>query len=385
MRPAGGPARAAGFLAAALLLPACGGGGGGATTAPSLGVSPAEARVGTEIVIQGPGFGAAQGASTVSVGGAPATVTSWSDTEVRALVPAAALSGVVQLVVSGVPVNPGTIVILWPQFNPVNVPVTAAASDQELQEIVTDGTGGCIVVWRDLRNGNFDVYAQRMSTAGTALWTAGGVAVCTEASAQDYPQVAPDGAGGAYVVWQDVRAGVLDIYAQRVNASGVAQWTGDGIPVCTAADTQDFVQMIPTGAGGSILAWEDRRFGASNADIFAQRLDGSGAAQWTADGLAVCLAAGNQTHVQLVPDGSGGAVLAWEDLRNFGYDVFIQRLDAAGAALWTVDGVAVSTASGNQQDTRIVPDGSGGAVVTWRDARAGVDLYGQKVTGSGQQ
>jgi hypothetical protein len=537
------------FVLAALLLPACGG-GGGSFTPPALALDLAVARVGQEIRIVGPGFGAVQGLSTAMVGGAAAAVTSWTQYEVRVLVPAGALSGVVQLMVGGIPINPGSITILWPQFNPQNVAVSTATSDQELPEAVTDGAGGSIVVWRDLRNGNFDVFAQRMSTAGAPLWTVNGVAVCTQLGDQDYPQIVSDGAGGAIIVWQDSRSGTADIYAQRLNALGAPQWTADGIGVCTVAgvqelprigsdgaggaiiawrdlrsglnidlmaqrlnsagtalwtaggvvvstagggpatprivasaggggilvwddirtgdfnifaqrlegvagaaqwtangaticsavstqtracvapdgaggavmawsdyrngnsdifaqrvdsagapqwtadgvvvcsavNNQDFSQLVPDGAGGAFLVWEDARNGVSNKDIFAQRINGSGVSQWTPDGIAVCLAAANQSLAQIISDGAGGVVIAWEDLRNGLYDVFAQRLNGAGAIQWALDGAALCTVAGSpQQDVRIVPDGTGGAVAAWRDARSGVDVFAQKLIGSGQQ
>ena len=43
-----------------------------------------------------------------------------------------------------------------------------------------------------------------------------------------------DGAGGAVITWTDVRPGGVGIYAQRVDASGTVQWTVNGAPICTA-------------------------------------------------------------------------------------------------------------------------------------------------------
>ena len=40
----------------------------------------------------------------------------------------------------------------------------------------------------------------------------------------------PDGSGGMFAVWEDYRGGTGRIYAQRLNAAGVPQWTANGIP-----------------------------------------------------------------------------------------------------------------------------------------------------------
>lgn len=81
-------------------------------------------------------------------------------------------------------------------------------------------TGGMILVWIDARNGSdkegaYDIYAQRVSSAGAPQWTANGVPVCTAANDQNYPVLVSDGAGGAIITWQDLRNGGSDIYAQR--------------------------------------------------------------------------------------------------------------------------------------------------------------------------
>src|SRR5260370_31346515 len=64
---------------------------------PTLGqVSP----VGSPVTINGTGFGATQGSSTVTFGGVTATTTSWSDTRVVARVPASLAVGFTNVVVT---------------------------------------------------------------------------------------------------------------------------------------------------------------------------------------------------------------------------------------------------------------------------------------------
>lgn len=57
---------------------------------------------------------------------------------------------------------------------------------------------------------------------------------------------------------------------------------------------------------------------------------------------AVCNAVGTQTLHQVVPDGMGGAVVAWQDLRNgVDYDIYAQRMDAYGNMLWASNGILI--------------------------------------------
>src|SRR5262249_47416394 len=86
----------------------------------------------------------------------------------------------------------------------------------------------------------------------------------------------------------------------------------------------------------------------------------------------------------LVPDGAGGAVIAWADNRGIYTDIYAQRIDGAGLTKWADDGMPVSLAPFTQYSPAIlVGDGNGGAIVTWVDGRSGPnnDIYAQRVEG----
>jgi hypothetical protein len=273
----------------------------------------------------------------------------------------------------------------WPN-NPIsNVPVCTAAGDQWNPVTVSDGAGGVVIAWYDWRSGTADVYAQRLNQYGVAQWTAGGVQLCGATGDQTDVRIVGDGSGGAIVSWVDSRV-FYDLYAQRVSAVGVPLWTANGVIVCDGANRQEEPAMVADGAGGAILAWQDGRGGhASNYDIYAQRLNGSGAAQWTANGVLVASGATSQLHPAAVGDGAGGVVVAWTDNRSAtGYDVYAQRLDATGVAQWAANGVALCAAAGDQGSIVLAQDGTNGAIAAWVDPRGGNrDLYAQRVNGPG--
>ncbi len=348
-------------------------------------VNPAEVKAGDQIRITGAGFGSTQGTSSVSIGGTPAlSIISWSDTVITTTVPAGAANGSVLITEAGVNSSPGYIVVLWTKEDPENVAVSAAAGDQRYPQPVSDGSGGAIITWMDFRDGNFDIYAQRVNGAGVVQWTADGVAISTTAGEQSFPQLISDGSGGAVITWQDTRSGTFDIYAQRVNGAGAVQWTADGVAISTAPDDQNNPQLIPDGSGGTIITWWDHRNGTW--DIYAQRVNGSGVVQWTADGVAISTAAGDQENPQLISDNSGGAIITWQDYRNItNADVYAQRVNSAGAVQWTADGVAISTAINDQYVAQLISDNSGGAIIAWHDYRNGsdADIYVQRVNSAG--
>jgi hypothetical protein len=258
-----------------------------------------------------------------------------------------------------------------------------ATAGQENSRIVSDEEGGAIATWQGYNSSasNFDIYAQRVNASGAVQWTAAGVALCTAAGDQEHPAIASDGAGGAIVAWDDNR-GNRNIYAQRVNASGAVQWTGNGVVLCAETGQQEYPAIAADGAGGAIVAWMDGRV-VGTWDIYAQRVDGSGTVQWIANGEALCTAAGNQGSAAIVSDGAGGAIVAWDDARSddpVNYDIYAQYVNASGTVQWMANGVALCTAVGDQELPAIVSDGAGGAFVTWEDARSGnFDIYAQRV------
>ncbi len=277
---------------------------------------------------------------------------------------------------------PVTTHAAWPSGG---APVCTATNNQNSPTVVSDGAGGAIITWYDYRNGTTaDVYAQRMDASGTPLWTADGVALCTAANDQLEPKIVSDGAGGAIVTWYDYRSGSnYDIYAQRVSAAGVALWTPNGVALVDSTQDQVVPAIVSDGAGGAIVAWHDYR-SAGFPDIYAQRVDGSGATQWIHNGVAICTATNSQANAMIATDGAGGAIITWEDSRGVTYDVYAQRVDASGVPQWTANGVAVCVATGGQIAPAIISDGAGGAILSWYDGRSGArGLYARRVSALG--
>ncbi|MCX5800866.1 MAG: T9SS type A sorting domain-containing protein [Candidatus Eisenbacteria bacterium] len=77
------------------------------------------------------------------------------------------------------------------------------------------------------------------------------------------------------------------------------------------------------------MTWHDYR-NESSSDIYAQKVNGSGAVQWVANGVDICTATGNQVYPAITSDGAGGAIVTWYDARSGNYDVYAQRVTAAG-------------------------------------------------------
>ena len=266
------------------------------------------------------------------------------------------------------------------------VPVVTAANDQILPSLISDGNSGAIVAWQDLRNGlDFDIYAQDIQSSGTPAWTANGVPVAVAANHQRNPVLTSDGSNGAFICWEDYRNDIPNVYIQRINSSGSVQLTANGIPLSASAYSETQPRIIADGLGGAIAVWTDLRDG--DADIFAQRVNSSGAPQWAVGGLAICSATGVQKNPVIVTDAYNGVIVAWEDYRSGGADVYAQRVLSNGSFLWAINGVGIATDPSAQTVPAIVDNGAHGAILSWQDARnsatLGSDIYAQLVNDIG--
>jgi hypothetical protein len=319
-----------------------------------------------------------------------------------------------------------------PQWATDGVDLSQVSGDQGKPSLASDGAGGAIVLWEDGRLQacrTKDLYAQRINANGTLAWPMTGVAVCTAGDDQDSPRVVADGAGGVFAIWSDKRSEVRDLYAQRLNGAGSPLWAANGVPVCSAPDRQQEPAVSVLG-GGVVAAWNDWRdggwsiytqdiaasgvaqwtangvtalgapsnsppallvdgtsifiAGSRGGDIYVQKLSSSGAPQWGTDGVPLCSAPGTQRSPLIVADGAGGVIAAWVDFRSGNADIYAGRLDGSGSPQWPSDGVALCTATGAQDSPVLAGDGAGGAIVAWEDARSGAfDVYAQRVTSGG--
>ena len=204
-----------------------------------------------------------------------------------------------------------------------------------------------------------------------AHWVLDGSPVSEAAYSQDYCQAISDGAGGMIVAWQDSRNAYLGIYAQKIDAYGNQVWTTDGVAICTADGSQSQAHLCSDGAGGAIIVWEDYR--ATNWDVYAQKIDADGVTQWADNGIGICTNTYYQDYPRLVPDGSGGAMIVWADDRNSNWDIYVQSISSDGlmGPGWFTGGLPVCDEAGTQFYPAIIRDGLGGTIIAWRDDRTG--------------
>lgn len=259
--------------------------------------------------------------------------------------------------------------------------------------IAKDRNGGAIISWQDNRTGtdnytntNYDIYAQRINNNGTLLWGNAGKPISVGIGDQINAKIDLDSASnGAIIAWQDTRISVdYDIYMQKIDSNGNAKWTTNGIVVCNASGNQSALDFLTIDATGeTIITWKDSRIGSE--DIYAQKINNAGVAQWTANGLVICNASYPQINPNICSDQNKGAIITWQDSSaTTGWDIKVQHINNAGQSLWATNGLVVSNAIGEQNGPKNVTDNKGGTIICWQDKRTGTnDIYAHHLFSTG--
>jgi hypothetical protein len=262
-----------------------------------------------------------------------------------------------------------------PQWG-VGVTLAPGAGSFGAADLHESGSGTAIVSFTHM-TGSFPspihLSAQKLSAAGNLLWGAGHVQVYDQAGGSlqigNFPPFVPDGAGGAVFAWY-TSSPSLQCRVQRVLSGGSLAFTPQGIEVSTEASR---IRVSPSaifdGATQEIIvAWREQDPGQTQSGLYAQKIDASGARQWTDSGREIRpLGTDEITNVTTLPH-EDQALLAWVQSPSFGNDpIYATRITSGGVAGWMPDTVALGSLPSNSSD--LVGDlGSPGyAAYAWSD------------------
>ena len=251
--------------------------------------------------------------------------------------------------------------------------------EHRLPDIDMDTTGNCCIVWEILRDTDYDIYAQRFDCEGEF---SGESFLVNDQSLknQKNPSIAKIPSGEFLIVWQDLKNGNYDIYAQLFEFSGDTI----GINFIINDDPGTSSQQEPDCDFGSVfvVCWMDKRGGSE--DIFMQLFDSLG--NKVNSNLKVN---DDSDSVQIRPkvatNLSGNFVVVWQDKREGDYDIYAQRFDSLGNSLGSNFKINDDFSSSYQGFPKVDMDSSGNFVVVWQDQREGYyDVYAQFYNRLGQ-
>lgn len=174
------------------------------------------------------------------------------------------------------------------------------------------------------------------------------------------------------------------------SSHALAQWSSDpkvNLGIAVKPDEQVQPKIRPTLDGGCYISWFDNDpnghppFGY---DVFMQRLDASGVPQWVAGGIRFAdLGMSSIQDYGLDVDADGNALLAFLDDRNpYGITVTATMVNPAGVQLWGKRGRRVGKGPEFLGNPKITATTDGFVVAGWIN---GNNLTFQKLNAAGRR
>jgi len=112
------------------------------------------------------------------------------------------------------------------------------------------------------------------------------------------------------------------------------KWGASGVTVATTEWFKWSVRAVPDGQGGAIMAWEENRFRRmccrDTRDVYAQRVDASGKLLWGASDLKVAGEEEGEETAGMLASPGGGALLLWRRGMNV---LMAREMDPGGATM----------------------------------------------------
>ena len=146
-----------------------------------------------------------------------------------------------------------------------NIPITTFRGNQKNPKIVALQDGGAYVIWQSDSAGknNINLWCQRLFPDGNKAWKTS-VSVCVAPDNQINPSVTKDSDENLLIVWEDYRNGNADIYGQRIGPDGAPLGVEGGAAIEIAPGNQTDVQFkIDSDGTPTSIFWNNRRNGFS--------------------------------------------------------------------------------------------------------------------------
>jgi len=245
---------------------------------------------------------------------------------------------------------------------------TFTTGKQYFPAVEMDASGDFVIAWQSLNqttNSAYDIYAQRYNASGIAQDNEFLVNTNT-AGSQVSPVVAMDDLGNFIVGWSSPN----DVYFKRYNSAGVSQGAETLVNNYTTG-SQQLTSAAMDATGDFVVVWQSygQNGSFSNFDIYAKRYNSSGVAQGTSFLVNTGRTYNTQSYASVDMDANGDFVIAWQSMNQLDYDghynLFAKKYDNAGTSLTTNEFLVNGFTNKKSVNTSVAMQDNGNFIISW--------------------
>jgi hypothetical protein len=254
------------------------------------------------------------------------------------------------------------------------VRTSLAEANQDRHTIVSDEEGGCVVAWLD----SIDVLrVQRIDAQGLRVWSDSGIIIAN--NVPDAPTMISNKLVGVIIEYYSRLNGYK---VQRINLLGQNLW-GDGITVPTGAVTAGVDNI------GNIYLFGRKNIGYRNGKLLytlnLQKIDTSANIYFGSDGIVIDTLNTNRSLVQSFALSNNHGFLSWTNEISDTLDDKYQIIDKEGNNVLNNGGMQISSIQSQKSNSVVLASDSNTAIFLWSDQRNGIwNLYAQRRDTLGQ-
>ena len=191
--------------------------------------------------------------------------------------------------------------------------------------------------------------------------------ICDAPGTQRYLSTVEDGAGGWYAFWIDERNGDAEVYGQRVDSDGYPLWAANGIPVASVPGSVVRGVKACRLGNGDLMVVYSHGVSAPGDSLSAMRYDTDGMPVWA---MATSLVRDSVPFLRVnefnvLAAANGAFVLYARTVLGGAGRRYIDRVRNDGSLVVGIDGSLVSNTGGSIQGLDATSDG--GAITHWRN------------------
>jgi hypothetical protein len=259
-------------------------------------------------------------------------------------------------------------------------------------DMVSDGDGGAIVVWKEEnQDSSADVRAQRYNAEGQSLWEKDGILIHNGWNVRY--QLLSDDNGGVCIAVQTYNkySSLSSCFIQKITAEGQLQWPDDRI-----VQPYDGIEIMLQGSDTIVLCKKNVGemkiiYGMPvwSVDLYAQRINADGTIIWQRSPLYTFERGANFTNLVKCCD-ADMALIAWnpEYREQWEGKIFIQKINTGeGKPMWGKQGIQVfGEELRYQQYPVVLSDESAGAIIlaiAGKNPIRGDSVYAQHLDADG--